>query len=103
MNLSSLTALVTKYLRVFRYGERTRPIRDWFVIASLVLILFIGSAGWSFFIFHKTSTGELAGKAVQAPVSVPITSLDTVRGIFENRAAERMHYLSDYHFVDPSR
>ena len=102
MNLSQLTAFIHKYLRVFRYGDRVKPTRDWFIIISLAGVLLLGSAGWSYWLFEQTSNSKDAQLQRPTP-SVNTASVETVRTIFDARATERAHYLSDYHFVDPSR
>jgi hypothetical protein len=102
MNLSKLTALIQKYLRVFQYGDRVKPVRDWFLMVSIAGILLLGSAGWSYWLFEQTSNAKDAQLKLP-PSSMKTASVETVRTIFDARAALRAHYLSDYHFVDPSR
>ncbi|MDB5189146.1 MAG: hypothetical protein JWL82_103 [Parcubacteria group bacterium] len=103
MNLSKLTSLLTKYLRVFTYGARVRPLRDWIAIVSVALLLLIVSAGWSAYVFQTTSGNESTQPSAPVTSSAAGAPIDTVRAIFERRAVEKSHYLSDYHFVDPSR
>jgi hypothetical protein len=102
MNLSKLTAILSKYLRAFRYGDRVRPLRDWLLLISIAGLLLIGSGGWSFWLFTQISNKQEATVAIPA-AATGTASLESVRTIFEKRAAERAHYISDYHFVDPSR
>ncbi|MDB5195178.1 MAG: hypothetical protein JWO84_362 [Parcubacteria group bacterium] len=102
MNLSFITKLLNKYLKVLRYGDRVHPMRDWLIIICIVCILFVASALWSYLIFRETSTnGVQASTGTTTPIST--ASLDTVRHVFETRAIERAHYLLDYRFVDPSK
>jgi len=102
MNLNSLTPQLTKYLKVFRYGDRLRPLRDWWIIVVVGFVLLVGSAGWSYWLFQMTSNEEtVAGPAAPAP-QVKTNSLDAIQAIFGTRTTERTHYLTDYHFVDPS-
>lgn len=102
MNLSKLTAALSKYLRIFRYGDRVKPLRDWLILVSIAGVLLVGSAGWSFWLFDQISNPK--EKTLTPPTtSTSTASLETVRTIFEKRTAERAHYISDYHFVDPSR
>lgn len=103
MNLNSLHALFAKYLKAFRYGDRPRPLRDWWIIVGISSVLLLGSAGWSYWLFQMTSMEQpVRGVVPQAP-AVKANSLDVVTQVFAARAIERAHYLSDYHFVDPSK
>jgi hypothetical protein len=103
MNLTSLTALKTRISRYLRYGDHIRPQRDWLFIMGMGAILFIVSASWSYWIFHRVSAGEsLETQAGGAP-TINAATLESVKAIFDTRSAERAHYQNDYRFVDPSR
>jgi hypothetical protein len=101
MKLPSLTH-VTRSLHALQYGERVRPYRDWMAVITLAGILLILSAGWSYVLFRQVSAGSNLGN-VSAPTHLNTATLETVRAVFEKRAEEQAHYLSDYHFVDPAR
>lgn len=103
MKLPGIPTSLAGITNLVRYGDRPRPLRDWLVIASIAVVLLIGSAGWSYFLFQMISTETEAATAASASTSVSTNVLDTVRSIFEKRAVERTHYLSGYTFVDPSR
>jgi hypothetical protein len=103
MNLSTLSSRATALLKTLRYGDRVRPFRDWLAVMCIVGVLLVASAGWSYLVFQKTSDGEILGAPTTALAPISTASLDTVRTVFDKRAAERMHYLSDYRFVDPSK
>lgn len=94
----SLTALLNKV----SYGDHLRPQRDWIVIISVAGILLIGSAGWSYWLFERISWTE-SSLTMGARGNLNTSVLDQVRSIFDQRAAERAHYLNDYRFVDPSK
>ena len=103
MNLSHLTGLVGKYLKFLQYGNRLRPVRDWLVILSVASLLLITMAGWSYELFRETSKAGTADGAAGMRAPIRKASLELVNLVFQKRAAERGHYLSDYQFVDPSR
>jgi hypothetical protein len=103
MNFSHLLTQVTNAFRSVRYGDRMNPVRDWHWVISIAFVLLIASAGWSYAVFENTSSGELLGANAQALPPITTASLEAVRTVFDARAAARAHYLSDYHFVDPSR
>lgn len=102
MNLkfNSLSSIANAARR-FSYGSRIRPQRDWFVLVSVSLALLVASAGWSYWLFHNASV-DGTSEAVPG-ASINVSAFDTVRTVFEKRAAERAHYLTDYRFVDPSK
>ncbi len=103
MNLASLTTFLKKYLRMFSYGDRVRPQRDWLILMMIMLGILAVSAGWSYWLFEHISSGEAESQSATPATSVKAVSLDTVRTVFDARAIEHTHYLSDYHFVDPSK
>ncbi len=102
MTPTKLLSRATHLLRAGRYGEHVRPLRDWFILVSIVGILLLVSGVWSYVVYYQF-TNETDIKTMATPLKVNTASLTTVRTVFEKRAVERAHYLSDYHFVDPSR
>ncbi len=103
MKLSKITSRITTYLKFLRYGERIRPVRDWLVVLAVVAVLIISTSIWSYGLFRQTTAAERSQATAAAQASISRASLETVRNIFEARAAEHERYLSEYHFVDPSR
>lgn len=103
MNPKHLLARVQKVIARFSYGDQVRPLRDWFIVIAIALLLLAGSAGWSYYLFERTSASDILGPVGTAAGTVNTASLDTVREVFLTRAGERVHYQTDYHFVDPSR
>lgn len=99
LNLSSLTGIVKK----ISYGERPHPWRDWLIIVIVTVVLVAVAAGWSHYLFVHISSGEIFGAPAQTGNDASESSLEAVRTTFEKRSIERTHYLTDYHFVDPSR
>jgi hypothetical protein len=96
-------SIFTKYLKKFSYGDRAKPFRDWLVIALVSLVLLFAAAGWSYFLFARISSGEIFGSPTVVTDDASSDTLQVVEATFQKRAVERTHYLTDYHFVDPSR
>jgi hypothetical protein len=103
MNLASLRKQLPKFLKNAAYGDRPQPLRDWWLVLGTTLILLIGSAGWSYVVFQQVSTDVTSTTSVSSVPQTGANALETVRLIFERRAVERARFLSEYHFVDPSR
>ncbi len=99
MNLQGLT----KHIPKIGYGDRIRPVRDWFVLLAAALILLIASVAWNAWLFYRVTNGE--GFTVEAPAaSTPaLNALPKAREVLEIRASEETRYRSFYEFVDPAR
>jgi hypothetical protein len=82
-------------------GKGPQPQRDWVIIATIGLVGLLLSAGWSY--WSALTTQPPTTVSVGKGGDLKTGSLDTVRTIFEKRAAERVRYQNEYHFVDPSR
>jgi hypothetical protein len=102
MNLTTLTTPVRRFLRQVTYGDRIRPQRDWLLIIGVGGIIFLVSVTWNYWLFHKVSAGESLQAGTAAAPVIDTATLESVRAIFDRRAAERAHYENDYRFVDPS-
>lgn len=97
--MKSLGSL-TKLFSALSYGPQLRPVRDWLVLLVGFVLLLLASVVWNLWLFNKVTKGEKIGDvAVSQPVDI---KLDQVKRLFETRAAERMRYMSEYRFVDPS-
>lgn len=83
-------------------GYAIHPIRDWFMIVGIALALLITSVGWNMWLFSRAIEGEAIGEAPAPANTYDLSSLDTVRAIFDRRQAEEARYRNDYRFVDPS-
>jgi len=84
------------------YGERIRPVRDWLVILGVSAVLLVVSVVWNTLIFIDVVQGDVIGSA-EPREDVPNGSIETIRELFESRAAEETRYENEYRFVDPSR
>lgn len=95
MNLSLNSA--TKKLR---YGDRSKPARDWFVLLVLFAIGLAASVAYNLLTFSSVTRGQAIGNA--QPTVPPQIQLDQVNALFSQRAAARSRYDNQYSFVDPS-
>jgi hypothetical protein len=93
---------VGKYVKKVNYAGPLRPTRDWLVMLMVSAAFIVVSIGWNLWMFNKVTRGDSLGTETAAPVEEGVR-VDRVNAIFEKRATEEARYLSEYHFVDPSR
>ena len=88
-----------------RSGARVDPVRDWFILAGTSAIILIGIVVWNLWTFGTVAGGGTIGaQATSTPPSFSLSSLNAIRTIFAERAAEEMKYKTGTHsFADPSR
>lgn len=98
ISLRTITSGIGKHVG---YGSRLKPQRDWFILLSLFIVLLLASLLWNLWLFSKVTNGQAIGAATSTPAA-PSVNLDTVKNVFETRAAERAGFQGSYHFVDPS-
>jgi len=88
-----------------RYGERLRPVRDWFALLGVLGVLLLLGVGWSAYTYVAVKQGEIIGNA-PATEHLPVSraSLQSVEDLFAARAQEAAKYTSGaYTFVDPAK
>jgi hypothetical protein len=92
-----------KLKKVFSYGERIRPARDWYLLLSIAGILLVIGVVWNVFLFNELENGKSLQSSIPAQ-SHPIanSSITAVQAVFQKRATEENNYQNVYHFVDPS-
>lgn len=93
---------LTKLALSPRSGKQ-RPLRDWFVLLLSTAILVLASGAWNAWVFYTAASGGTLGEPIALTPAPDTSSLDAVRALFENRAAEEAKYRTEYRFVDPSR
>jgi uncharacterized iron-regulated membrane protein len=99
MNLSSLSSLK----KMFAYGDRIRPARDWFVLLTVFIFLLLVGIAWNVFLFTQFANEVTTNAATAAPAQLNASSsIVKVQTIFQQRATEENNYQQNYHFVDPS-
>jgi len=87
--------------RLFSYGDRLRPNRDWFALLIVGALLLVGSLVWNAYLFTQLQNGKVIGSS--APVhTASTTSITAVQAVFKARAAEESNYQHSYSFIDPS-
>lgn len=81
------------------------PIRDWLALVMISIVLFIGIVVWNIWAFDTVANGGSIGTAVvDAPPAFSRTSLNAVRDVFSERAAEKMKYETGvYSYAEPSQ
>lgn len=103
MNISNL---VTRFLKRVRAGAREDPVRDWLVLITVSLIALAGIIVWNVWAFDTIARGgAIGGAPAKTASSVSArASLDAIRAIFANRAAEEAKYTTGvYRYADPSQ
>lgn len=91
-----------KALGHISYGKRIHASRDWLILLLIALILLIGSALWSTWLFLK-GVEPATGVAPAATQAVSTHTLEEAGALFEMRANEEAKYRNEYRFVDPER
>jgi hypothetical protein len=98
-SLASLESLK----KIFTYGERIRPVRDWFVLLAITTILLIIGVFWNIYIFNQFENVKTPASDTHTPQLQNLeTSVQKVQTIFQSRATEENNYQQTYQFVDPS-
>lgn len=95
-----------KHIRFsFHYGMRLRPMRDWFILLALLVLLLLISVVWNAW-YYESVRGE-ASAIDQSPTAAPVfsqASVTQIQAIFADRANEEAKYQDhSYTFIDPSK
>jgi hypothetical protein len=87
------------------YGAGLDPARDWIVLLIASAAVLVAVIAWNIWVFEHVAQGGGIGTDMAAePAAFSRTSLDTIRAVFANRAAEEAKYASGaYTFTDPSQ
>lgn len=99
--MKNLAPLLKKVTRLFNYGERINPTRDWFLLLSVAGIILCVSVAWNIWLFSRVTSGEAIGTATSTPQAQGV-KVDSIQSLFSARSAERARYTSTYRLVDPS-
>lgn len=80
------------------------PVRDWLVLVAVSAVVLIGTIVWNAWTFNTIAKGGVIGTpSTRTSPTFSRTSLNTIRAIFDSRAAEQSKYVTgEYHFTDPS-
>ena len=102
MRISNLIGSLLKRLRSM---TRIDPSRDWLIMLVLSAFVLAGSIVWNVWTFNTVANGGSIG--APADKTSPIfsrSSLDAIRAIFAQRAAEEAKYETGvYQYTDPSQ
>lgn len=95
---------ISFFLKRTHTGAPADPVRDWLVLLSLSTVALVSIIVWNAWAFDTIANGGTIGISTEsAPVGFNQSSLDTIRGVFANRAAEEARYATGiYRFTDPS-
>lgn len=96
---------LTRYFRSMRSLSAIDPERDWIVLLILSLIMLAIIIVWNAYAFDTVAGGGVIGtpSSSSAPVFSQ-SSLDAIRTVFANRAAEETKYATGvYQYSDPSQ
>jgi hypothetical protein len=101
--MKKIFATLGSFKKVFAYGDRIHPARDWFTVLIIALLLLIASVGWNFYLFNQFQNAKAAANVTEANTAAGVgDSVTQVQTIFQQRATEEQNYQKNYSFVDPS-
>ncbi|MBI5405653.1 hypothetical protein HY972_01275 [Candidatus Kaiserbacteria bacterium] len=101
----TVNAVTSFFKRLRGGGVRQDPVRDWLALVTLSAITLLGIIVWNVWAFDTVAQGGVIGDPKASPSSaVDTVSLDAIRAVFEERAAEKAKYVTGvYRYADPSR
>lgn len=87
-----------------RSGTSVDPVRDWLIVLTLGTLALVSIITWNVWAFDTVANGGVIGTPTNAPSALfNQSSLDAIRALFDNRAAEETRYVNGtYRFIDPS-
>jgi hypothetical protein len=102
MSISESTRL---YIGHLRSSAHIDPVRDWLILMTLFIFSLICIIVWNVWAFDTVARGGVIGSSVKSTSPVfNSSSLETIRGVFEKRAAEESKYVNGvYRYADPSQ
>ena len=87
------------------YGPHVRPVRDWFALLGIGMVLLVGILLYNVWMFDRLASGNVIGtQIISTPSLFNRSSLDAIQKVFADRSAEETKYLNGtYTFSDPSQ
>lgn len=82
------------------YGDRPRPVRDWFAVLGTFALLVGLSIGWNLWLLRQAER-EAETTAAAPAAAFDAAPIESARAVFAERAAQAENYRSGYRFVDP--
>lgn len=101
MDLKALSSRI-RFTKFPTYGEKIRPVRDWFILLGMGLVILVITIGWNMWSFLRLLDGQPFGQVQSPESSYDLSSLEKVEAVFGTRKMEEDRYRNDYRFVDPS-
>jgi len=105
MNIQNFIQQLWSFCKRVWHTARPDPVRDWLVMLSIFFVAFVSillANVWAFKAIEQG--GGTASSANTTSTVLNRASLDAVRAILDQRAAEEEKYKSGaYHFTDPSQ
>ena len=100
-----MSTITTSFFKRLRSLAPLDPERDWIVMFLVSIIALSGIIVWNAWAFDTVANGGTIGTPVATTTPVfNQSSLETIRTIFDSRAAEEAKYASKlYQYVDPSQ
>lgn len=95
---------IGSFWKRLRSGTSVDPVRDWIIVLTLGTLALVSIITWNVWAFDTVANGGTIGTPATVPqVLFNQSSLDAIRAIFDNRAAEEARYENGtYRFTDPS-
>jgi hypothetical protein len=100
--MKELQEKLERALLALKYGNVIRPHRDWLILLTISLIVFVGSAVWNAWLFNKVIRGEFLGDAPEVAPLQTLDTLETVKDVLEERRVKELFYRVGSSFVDPA-
>ncbi len=84
-----------------RHIVRIRPDRDWYILIRIFFIILAVSVLWNVWLFYRVVNEKPIGETNPTSTNTSQT-VGSVHRLFDAREAERLRYVTQYRFVDPS-
>lgn len=103
MNIQTLVHSIQNIGASGKASSQKHPRRDWVILVSTTLILFLVIALGTYILFQIQISTDAPSNSTEKVPELKTTSVETVQAIFEKRAQVRGEYQSSRHFIDPLR
>lgn len=96
---------IRSFFSRLRFSAHIDPVRDWLILLTLSILAFASIVVWNVWAFDTVSRGGVIGTtATSTPPVFNESSLEAIRDIFSERAAEEAKYVTGvYRYADPSQ
>lgn len=96
---------IRSFFSRMRSSAHMDPVRDWLVMLTLSIFIFVSIVIWNVWAFDTVARGGVIGTAVvKAPPVFDSSSVDAIHAVFEKRASEEAKYVTGvYLYADPSQ